>query len=280
MKIKYLLAFLLLVPCVSADIVIQQVLYDPLNENGGEAVELKNTGSQPVDISGWTISTVSSLNDATIPEGSVILPGRTFLVADSGWSEKRDNPSWKLADYEEAITLSNTNGGVALIKGNDTIDSLCWGETDELDSAFGSNCAEKVSAGKALLRISHTGESSADFVEAGADFFDGILVSLTSEITLSVPVLEVSDSLDLAPEGLLSIRNNGDEAISVSLQFNDLYYKNYTIPKTSLEIEGSSEIVIQPNSEHKLNIKLNPPRNTQPGKYVSTLRVRILEENS
>ena len=50
-NMKYLLWFVLLAPIVSANVVISQVLYDPIGtESGGEAIELRNEGSSAVDI--------------------------------------------------------------------------------------------------------------------------------------------------------------------------------------------------------------------------------------
>ena len=108
---KYvILAMLLYVTLAHAEVEVYQVLYDPVgSESGGEAVELKNTGDESVDLSGWILATDSSNHDATLPQNTILLPGRTFLIADERWDENKDNASWRKADYLEIITLGNTN---------------------------------------------------------------------------------------------------------------------------------------------------------------------------
>ena len=109
----------------SAGVVIQQVLYDPNGtESGGEAVELKNVGSVPIDISGWVLSTDNSASDARIPEGVVLLPNEGFLVADEGWDDLKDDPDWRPANHLEKITLGNSKGFVALRDGDVQVDAV------------------------------------------------------------------------------------------------------------------------------------------------------------
>ncbi|MDO8660986.1 MAG: lamin tail domain-containing protein, partial [Candidatus Woesearchaeota archaeon] len=110
---------------VSAEVLIHQVLYDPFQESGSEVVELINTGSAIVDISGWQIESDQFSPDATLPNGSRIEPAGFFLIADKNWSAQKDNPAWPDANYEETISLKNGIGGVALKdKNNSTIDSV------------------------------------------------------------------------------------------------------------------------------------------------------------
>ncbi len=115
---------------VNAAVLITQVYYDPREtETGGEAVELYNTGELAENISRWTIKTKSSAFDATIPKDTFIEPNAFFLIADAGWSLQKDNESWPDADYEEALTLSNTNAGIALIDTQGiAVDAIGWGE--------------------------------------------------------------------------------------------------------------------------------------------------------
>lgn len=258
---KLLLLLLLTIPFANAELVIHQVLFDPLNEErGGEAVEIKNTGSKAVDVSGYTLATPSSQKDATFPEGSVVLPGRTFLVADSGWSEKRDDSNWKLADVEDAITLSNSGGFVELRSDNRTLDRVEW--------------SKKVTPGNSIVRL------NGELTEFPADFFEGIPLFLTSDVTLYAPALEVSEHVDLNPTGILRIANNGDNVVRLKLLMNDLRFKNYSISKSAMSIDGPEIITVQPMSTHETRIRLDAPRNVKPGRYASTLRVQVLDENS
>lgn len=110
-------------------VLISQVYPNPLQEFGSEAVELYNPDSKSVNITGFTIKTPTSDKDATLK--GVIPPYGYFLVADSQWHIKRDNPSWPLADYEEALTLSNKNSEVSLVNNTEILDSVFWKTTEE-----------------------------------------------------------------------------------------------------------------------------------------------------
>jgi hypothetical protein len=270
---KYVIMVLLLLPAAYADIVINQVLYDPINtESGGEAVELLNTGSSAVDVSGWVLKTESSDSDATIPAAVVLQPGQSFLIADVGWDANKDNSSWKSADYEEKMTLGNSDSGIALLSNGAVIDAVGWGDPDEL---FESAPAEMVAPGKALLRTKDTNDNMQDFIEAVPDFQEGIPVQVTANVTITAPIIEISKSLNLAPEGVLSIKNNGAVPVNIKLSFSDFHYKNFTIPKSAVSLDGSSEFSVEPFTEHKSRVRLRIPENTVPGMYTSMLRVVI-----
>ncbi|MCI0442200.1 hypothetical protein L0152_03155, partial [bacterium] len=128
-------------------------------------------------------------------------------------------------------------------------------------------------AGKALLRTRDTDDNSRDFIEAVPDFQDGIPVPVTANVTISAPVIEISKSLNLAPEGVLSIRNNGASGINIRLVFNDFHYKNFTISKSAISLDGPLEFTIPASTEHKSKVSLRIPVNAMPGTYTSTLRV-------
>ena len=167
-----LVLVIIMANCVLAQVEISEVLYDPVNtETGGEAVELHNTGSQDVDISGYKLGTELSMKDATLPNGTVIKANSYFLIADAGFSTLKDNPSWPNADYEEAITLTNTNAGVALIDTNGTIiDSVGWGDPLQIDAGlFEGTPANQVAQGMSLIRVNHSGNNAFDFAESSPD---------------------------------------------------------------------------------------------------------------
>lgn len=271
---KWLL-LLLAIPFVSADVIIYQVLYDPVGtESGGEAVELKNTGSAPVDVSGWVIASESSATDVTLPNNAVIPAGQTYLVADANWDTKKDNSQWRSADYEETMTLGNADSGIALKSNSSVIDAVGWGDEEEINAGLWEGSpASPATAGHALVRTSETNDNSADFTSMPADFFDGIPVIINANVSISLPAFEISPRLDLSPNGNLIIKNNGEETITLELLFNDLRYKNYTISKEAIEAEDT--IIVEPESEMRVPVKLNAPKSAVAGKYTSILRVRI-----
>ncbi len=276
--IKYLLWTALLVPVASANVVISQVLYDPIGaESGGEAVELRNDGSSAVDISGWVLATENSATDATFPESTILQPGAAFLVSDEGWDDNKDDSGWRSADYEETITLGNKDSGIALLANGTVIDAVGWGDAAGIeDSLYEGTPAALVAAGNALVRKADTDDNSEDFSESAADFQEGIPVPITADIIITAPVIEVSKSLNIVPGATLSIRNNGQTAVFIKLVFNDLKFGNNTIPKSAIEID-TLEFTVQPLSEHTSEVSLRIPAGTVPGKYTSTLRVVIAE---
>ena len=272
--LKLVAWILLLVPLAVADVVIYQVLYDPVGtESGGEAVELKNTGSAAIDVSGWVLATESSAADATIPQNTILQPGETFLIADEGWDEGKDDDAWKSADYEEKITLRNSDSGVALVANDEVIDAVGWGEAQGIDGGlYEGSPASLVSPGMALLRMQDSDDNGQDFVESAADFQLGIPVPVTADVEIFAPAIEFSSSLHLAPEGTLWVRNNGQLPVDIELVFNDFHYKNYTIPSNAVQID-TLEFTVQPGEEHKSIVSLKIPIGSVPGTYTSTLRV-------
>jgi uncharacterized membrane protein len=130
-----------------------------------------------------------------------------------------------------------------------------------------------VGVGKALLRTKDTGDNSKDFIETIPDFQEGIPVPVTANVTISAPVIEISKSLNLAPEGVLSIKNNGAVPVNIKLFFSDFHYKNFTISKSAVSLDGPSEFTIDPSKEHKSIVSLKISENAMPGLYTSMLRV-------
>jgi hypothetical protein len=110
-------------------LVITGVYYDPLSaENGGEAIQLENTGTQALDLTALTLTTKGGA--ITLPAQS-ILPGGALLIADAGWSGPdglRDNASWPDADVETSLSLANTDGWVELRDktSGEVLDRLAW----------------------------------------------------------------------------------------------------------------------------------------------------------
>ncbi len=274
--IKQIIAILLLSVCVSANVVISQVLYDPVGtESGGEAIELKNTGSSVIDLSDWVIATEASNTDIIIPQGEFIEPGKTFLVADSGWSTKRDDAEWRDADLEDTMTLGNSDSGIALKDSSGNfIDAVGWGDSEEIeDDLWEGVPAAMVSQGKSLLRVDDTNDNSEDFIESEPNFFEGVPVLVEADITVSAPVVEVSDKLELSPDSFLVVKNNRDYPVVVDVRVSDLVFGRNVIEKENVDIEDGS-FTVQPNEEKKVRVSLKDV-SAPPGRYSSMFRVKV-----
>ncbi|MBC8500641.1 MAG: lamin tail domain-containing protein [Nanoarchaeota archaeon] len=205
-----LLALLLFSQPVFASVMISEVLYNPINtENGGEAVLLYNNGSEAVDVSGWILATKASLTDAVLPPNTSISAGGYLLIADNDFSLNKDNSSWPDADYEEAITLSNTNAGVTLMNGITRVDAIGWGDPATIGAEFYEGTPHQgVSEGQSLRRIVDTNNNSADFVGRTPIFY-------TNESS------KENNSLEIVIEVEVNITNNDPEVLSVRILADD-----------------------------------------------------------
>jgi|FLOH01.1.fsa_nt_gi hypothetical protein len=204
MKQGIFLLILILLSQATLGVRIEEVLYDPINtENGGEAILIYNEETQTVDVSGWTIATKASIADAILPPNTSISAGGYLLIADNGFSLNKDNSSWPNPGYEEAITLGNTDAGVALMNGDIEIDAVGWGNTDEL---YRGNPHLGVLEGQSLRRINNTNNNAADFVAQ-------------QPIFTAIP--EQSSNLELIIEVEINITNSESEILSFEILLDE-----------------------------------------------------------
>ena len=67
---------LVIVPAFARDVLINEVVYDPAsNDDGLEWVELCNAGTEPVDLTGWTLESAGTAWGLTTIGGSTALTG-------------------------------------------------------------------------------------------------------------------------------------------------------------------------------------------------------------
>jgi len=197
-----------------AQVLITEVYYDAVDETGSEAVEIFNPTDSDQDISGLIISTESSANDAILPEGTVIKAASHFLIADSGWSTDKDKPTWPDADYEETITLYNTDSGVALILNNQTIDAVGWGEPTGINEGFFEGTpAEETSQGETLTR-KKVGEDHQDTDNNFDDF------EVTAPNLQGSSATKPQNSTDLAIT--ITITGTGPDIVEINLKDDEL----------------------------------------------------------
>lgn len=191
-------------------IIISQVLYDPINSDSyGEAIELYNPTDSIIDISNYIIKTPASNQDATIPSNTFIQPYSYFLITDTNFQDYKDNESFPGPDYQESITLTNTNSGLALIFNNQTIDKLGWGNSSLIpQELFETAPAISVQEGKSLARLAltDTNNNLNDFSE-------------------TIPILHNSTSL-LQTNQTNETQNNQTEAnesnsLNITLEVNN-----------------------------------------------------------
>ena len=166
--------FILVLPNSFAQIYISEVLYDPFtSESGGEAVEVYNSGNKAINLSSYTLMTASSSTDATFPEGAIILARGYYLIADTNWDSRKDDITYPKSDYEEPITMKNTDSGVALVDTHGSIvDAVGWGVAPIDSSLYKGTPTNYSENGQSLTRISFTGNNKNDFVSSIPNFIN------------------------------------------------------------------------------------------------------------
>ncbi len=208
-RLNYLLGLFIIffaTPVFAVDhVIISEVYYDPIStESGGEAIELYNPTNSSVDIGGWVVKTESSASDATVPASTVMPPDSFFLIADAGWSVSKDNVSWPDADYEEPISLTNSDAGVALLNNNqEVVDAVGWGNPALIAvGLFEGTPASSVDSGQSLSRtdMRDTDDNSVDFIPSVPDLRNSQYVSpppggsqsvsLGVQVTNSLPIID------------------------------------------------------------------------------------------
>ncbi|MFT4343856.1 MAG: lamin tail domain-containing protein [Candidatus Woesearchaeota archaeon] len=256
---------------VSASVVINQVLYYPTGTyTGGEAVELYNTADIPIDISGFRLDTTSREADVTIPAGSIIPANGFFLIADTGWSEKRDSITYPLADHEQAMTLRLTNGGVALVDTQGIVrDAVGWGSAEGIGEPFYLGVpANPVERGYSLIRINSTNSNADDFKQSLPRFTNSLGLTSPPDITPFTINLEVIDAYSF-------IRN-----ISLATDMPDsivLFPGKERVIPFSFDVHYSDEhtVLVQFNHDHiqttitnnSYHGEITLPHYTTPGNY-------------
>jgi len=154
---NYLLVSLCLIAFLSClageDITINEVYYTKkTNTNDAQWLEIYNSMSSDVDISGWKISTSTNLSNAfIIPVGTVVNSKSFFIFAAnidvmaSLWGLTKN-----LIEYGDALTFSETGDNIHLFNNtNNEVDAVWFGNGGEMGS---TNAAHTVSFGMSLAR--------------------------------------------------------------------------------------------------------------------------------
>jgi len=275
-KISTLALAILLLPVAYA-VRIEEVYYDPINsETGGEAIVLYNPSDDIIDISGWVIKSESSANDATISSGKKIYGKGYFLIADANWDANKDNPDWSSADHEEAITLTNTDSGIALMNGTTVVDRVGWGNPINIeDNMYETQPAAMVDEGKSLKRIQDTNNNSNDFIESVPEMraSSGNYNQTRISISLSVQSYSVSiGSINITPDdfsedGVQIIPNPGENK-EINVKALVTHETNASLIE-DVELEGHDmqQLEIINTTSAYYQGKLNISYNTMPGIY-------------
>jgi uncharacterized repeat protein (TIGR01451 family) len=147
--------------------VVISAVYPNVNNAHSEWIELYNPTAENVNIEGWTIDTSKDLADATLPK--VTIPAHGFyLIADTGFSTEKDDPSWPDADLEEPITLTDPPGWCRLNNSGSFVDTVGWGtattnETQNADKPAKGESIERKPLKDGYAPCQETDDNSVDF---------------------------------------------------------------------------------------------------------------------
>jgi len=89
---------------IEGDVIINEIMYDPVNDSYGEWIELYNPSSQPIDLSGWVLCE------------KALLPG----YIDEKTDELKSDSGTMLAPYSYAIITDGGSGTIAYYNGIDS----------------------------------------------------------------------------------------------------------------------------------------------------------------
>lgn len=217
--IAIVLLCLVCLPYGHANLLITEILYDPVNEINGEAVELYNPTDSEINLDGYCLATESSQTDACL--SGTIRPHHFFLVTDSGWntSDGAAGP-----DHSETITMANTDSGVAVVFNNSVIDAVGWGNPDNIETGlFRARPASPAKEGFSLKRRLDENLNFVNTLNNSHDFETGEPELRNSSYSIA-PIKEgQSDSIDIIVEienvlpGIVSVSISGPGTVNNTL---------------------------------------------------------------
>ncbi len=125
-----LLAMVVPVSSVRSRLVLNEVLYDPPgSDTGREFVELFLAGTDSLSLDGVRLVFVNGAAPDTrktiwrAPEGLLLAPGTFFVVGESGVEPR---------DAQATLSLQNGPDAVWLLRGEEVLDRLAWGDMEGL----------------------------------------------------------------------------------------------------------------------------------------------------
>lgn len=105
-----------------ADVIISEIMYDvPGSDSGREWIEIQNTGTETVDITGWKLFE-DEVNHKIVAETSARIPaGGYAIIADNPTTFRTDHPSFSGLIFDSAFSLKNTGESLALKNASSTL---------------------------------------------------------------------------------------------------------------------------------------------------------------
>lgn len=286
------IALTILLANISLGLRIEEVYYDPINsENGGEAIVLYNPSSQEQNLSGYRIKSSSYDEDLTIPDMK-IKPKGYFLLTDEGWEQDKDSSDFPSSDYEESMTLTNSDGGIAIIdNNNNTLDKVGWGNSQQISNElYYGTPADGVEEGKSLLRTSSTQDNKHDFIsstpilKSSSSTFtqnttqNSLIINL--EVGRTIRVKDINFSHDDFPDNNTQIIPSPGEKKNVNLSFTLTHPENQTKIKNVTSNTGyinKTQVINTTSARYKTSLDIN--YNQTPGNHTVKIKANNKTKN-
>lgn len=259
---RFGLIFGLLFPLTTfAQVVINEIMYDlPGADSGREWVELYNSGSGPVDTTGWKLIDASSHNAWTATQGNLVLPaGGYAIISNDTALFLTDWPGFTGNLFKATFTLPNTSGTLSL---KDVAGAIV--DTVTYNSQTGA-----AGDGNSLHRSGATLFAAAATPGAG----EGVSPSTTTPPGSSTPSAETSSgagSIGAGSESTnFSVRTDKSKGAIVNIP---VYFLATLSPRSSEDNAqftwsfGDGVVAQGPSVHHSYEF---------PGQYVAIVRARL-----
>lgn len=124
----FLFAFFLLPIILSAEVLINEIMYDlPGADAGREWIEVFNSGIESIDLEGWNLETSANHRPLVLISGSFVLPSGGYALVVQNFEEfSKDHPGFSGTVFRSAFSLKNNFGEVFLKSGDKIIDSISY----------------------------------------------------------------------------------------------------------------------------------------------------------
>lgn len=252
-----------------------------------EWIELANTSSAPVDISGWTLSGISS-NTLIMPEETFIEPYETYLIANYAMGNEKSSlvvepnivtSSISIPNSDLAITLTNSFGEVidsSVDTGVPDFGSTSPYATAERNLADGTWFTSTPGT-PGIVTPTSSFVSAAEEIQSKAQDSDAEIPSEESFLEIEVPLIEKSEASPEVSETALSpeltndvvlesnvIEDNEIEAITSEI-INEDVVSSESFDGAEVTADSESITLIAPITSETIAVATEEPSDISEG---------------
>lgn len=147
-KASLILLILLILPAVSAQVIINEIMYDfPGSDDNHEWIEIYNAGSETIDLTNWKFYEAETNHKINLTAGNWNLSSDGYaVIAEDATAFPADYPDFSGNLFDSSFSLGNAGETIAIKDANGTIiDEVTY------NSSLGAN-----GDGKSLERVNST----------------------------------------------------------------------------------------------------------------------------